>query len=319
MLPNFLCRPRTWVSTLVVVAVAAIVAGCSSDTSTNPLASGSKNLSLSFAVAKGSAAITPSGDRLAPRADVQVGGAAGAANTITITGVQAVVANMRLRVVGGSCTPGPGDFHRCNYLSRTPTLVTLPVDGSVTTALGATVPAATYSGMHIEIAAIRNRSDDHGERGDSSEAAARAAFVAANPSFAGVSIRVTGTYVDSAGTSHPFTYNGSDDADLRIDFPTPVTVDSTGKLPNVTIAVDLARFFVGPTGAVLDPTNPRNAGRIMANIEHAFHGFRDDGRRGVDEHGDGRGAGDSQADDHPDGAAPDSTGAAATSDTTHHG
>jgi len=305
------------VTPLALAATAALVAACSAGSTTSPLLRGAPTLSLSFGTAQPKSP-SGSGARLVPHADIQVGGAAGAPRTVTISGVQMVVANMRLRIQGGTCTPGAGDSTRCSYISRTPMVVALPVDGSLTTVLSDTVPAATYSGMHLEIAAIRNHSGDHGEAGTSSEAAARAAFLAANPTFAGVSVKVTGTYVDSAGTAHPFTYNASDDADLRLDFPSPITVDSTRKLPNLTIAVDIARFFVDPHGAVLDPTDSLNRGRIMANIEHAFHGFRDDNRTGRDDHGEATAGGDSQADDHPDGAAPDTTGASA-SDTTHHG
>ncbi|MGI8510944.1 MAG: hypothetical protein ACR2MQ_16675 [Gemmatimonadaceae bacterium] len=301
----------TFARLLAVATAVALVAGCSADRTTNPLASGSQSISLSFAVANSTVPV--SGSRLVAR-DIQVGGAAGGARTVTITGVQAVLANLRLRILGGSCSPGPGDFKRCNYVSQTPMLVSLPVNGALTTAIKTTVPAATYSGMQLEIAAIRSGSGDHGENGTASEDAARAAFITANPSFARVSVRVTGNYVDSAGVSHPFTYNADDDADLKVEFATPVTVDASGQLPNLTIAVDIARFFAGSNGSVLDPRNPANSEQIMANIEHAFHGFRDDHRTGVDEHGESKGGGDSKADSHPN-----TPPAGAPRDTTHHG
>lgn len=215
----------TFARLLAVVTAVALVAGCSADRATSPLASGSQPISLSFAVANSTVPV--SGSRLVAR-DIQVGGTAGAARTVTITGVQAVLANLRLRILGGTCSPGPGDFKRCNYVSQTPMLVSLPVNGALTTAIKATVPAATYSGMQLEIAAIRSDSGDHGENGTASEEAARAAF-------------------------------------------------------------------------------------IKANIEHAFHGFRDDHRTGVDEHGEPKSGGDSKADSHPN-APP----AGAPRDTTHH-
>jgi len=75
------------------------------------------------------------------------------------------------------------------------------------------------------------------------------------------------------------------DAEIAAAFNPPVTV-GTGT-SNLTIDVDLASWFKDATGAVIDPTNPANAGAIEENIQRSFRAFEDDNHDGTDDHAGG--------------------------------
>ncbi len=71
-------------------------------------------------------------------------------------------------------------------------------------------------------------------------------------------------------------------------------LDVGGDAANITVHVDLDRWFVGANGALIDPATAGPGGPNEAitadNIRRAFRAFRDDERRG-DDHGRNRGEG----------------------------
>src|SRR3989442_15537077 len=74
------------------------------------------------------------------------------------------------------------------------------------------------------------------------EAPEDATFIAANPLFDGVSIRVTGTF-SQGGTRSDFTFTSDLNAKQEAELPTPLTV-SEGQQASVTLRVNIANWFL---------------------------------------------------------------------------
>jgi hypothetical protein len=206
-------------------------------------------------------------------------------DVLTITNVQLVVARMELQRAGATCasTVAAGDDdvdeHECAELELAPTLIDIPVDGTVISALDAAVPAGTYSALEAKLRPVR-ADGDHG-RGSST-------FLAAHPELAGASVRVTGSF-----NGQVFTFTGSPRVELEQVFNPPFTVDATH--PNLTVNVDLSNWFKTRSGALIDPataTSGSATGDIVSdNIRRSFKAFRDGDHDGRDD--DDHGAGHS--------------------------
>ena len=237
---------------IALLPVLLIVAACSSD-SLSP--KGARSLSLSFSTAPRSSA-SPS---TAPATSVS------ATDAIVLTKVQLVLSDIELAKGGAGCTESEqGQQGECDGLELAPVLIDLPVTAGVTTALTTTVPQGTYSGLDAAIKPLR--SDD----------ASSTALLTANPSFAGKSLRVEGTY---GGV--PFTFFSDVSSELQLTFVPPLVVSTDKPNLNVTVAVDLQSWFLAPDGITrLNPADPTNAATIAANIRRSFRAFEDDNEDG---------------------------------------
>ena len=203
-----------------------------------------------------------------------------ATNPLVITKAQLVVARMELQQVGAACTStsasGDDDAeheeHGCAELQVAPTIVDLPVNGTVVTALSMPVPAGTYSGLEAKIHPIGSQ----WSRGKASTT-----FLTAHPEFDGVNVVVEGTY---NGT--PFTYKGIAIGELEHRFDPPLEV-GTDPL-NLTVNVDMASWVRTSTGTTIDPSTANaggpNALLVAMNISRSLHAFRDDDHDGHDDH-----------------------------------
>jgi len=189
----------------------------------------------------------------------------------------------------GACTTPPEDDDDCEELELDPILVDLPLDvAPPAKVLDAFVPAGTYASLEAALSAVDAGEDEGGA----------AAFLAAHPDWAGVSVRVVGVYTDAAGAPHDFTYTSAVHAGIEMEFAQPVLVDATSQ--NLTIVVDVASWFTDDAGAAIDPTNSANAAQIDANIRRSFRAFSDDDENGVDdEHENGDDGDDGSDDDAP--------------------
>lgn len=176
-------------------------------------------------------------------------------------------------LVSGSVANADGgsgsDEGECDELRADPAVVDLPVDASVTTSFVSTVPAGTYKAFEAKIHVV-NGTDP-----------LSTAFLTANPSFAGVSAHVEGTYNGTA-----FTYDGHARAKLELAFDPAVTVLTSGI--NITVNVDLGTWFVDGTGALVDPTTANTGGAnemlVNHNIHESFEAFEDDDHDGHEDH-----------------------------------
>jgi hypothetical protein len=268
---------------LCLLGAAASVAACAD--STKPGAS--MPMSLSFTTAS-SAGASASRSPVSPLFDVTT---TEGANTLVITKAQVVVARAELQQSGATCAgeadagddnanepngaSNDGEHADCEALELAPGVVDLPVTSAVVNKLNVTVPAGTYSALEAKIRPVR------ANRGQGS-----AAFLTANPTFAGTSVRVEGTY---NGT--PFVYTGSPEANLETVFSPPLVVDASPV--NLTVNVDLSTWFRSASGALIDPATANaggaNAAVVASNIRRSFRAFRDDDRNGHDDSDDKRG------------------------------
>jgi hypothetical protein len=249
------------------IAILAIAGAAACSDSTSPGVG--QPISVSFSTA------STTGASLSRSAELTA-----SADALVINKVQLVVSRVELVPVGAVCTSeavagDDDDDSECAELELAPSVLDLPVDGTVASKLAVTVPAGAYTAFEAKIRPVR---------ADGSHGRGSAAFLAANPTFGNVSVRVEGTF---NGT--PFTYTGAPDFGLETRFDPPLTVDAAPL--NLTIHVDLASWFRSSTGATIDPSTANaggaNAGVVSDNIRRSFRGFRDDDRNGHDDHEDG--------------------------------
>lgn len=235
----------------------ASLAACADSTGT----AGSGPMSLSFST-------VPAASASASLASLSVTPAP--ADPIVITKAQLVISKSELARVGASCvTTTTSHESECPELKLGPMLVDLPLDASAKGVLAVTLPAGSYQQFEAKIDAVMNETEG--------DAAASAAFLAANPQFRGVSIRVEGTYNGS-----PFVYTSAAEGELELTFNPPLVVD--GSAGNLTVHVDLSSWFKNSDGTTIDPRTA-TAGtaakeKVDDNIKRSFDVFEDDDRDG---------------------------------------
>lgn len=185
-------------------------------------------------------------------------------NTLVITKAQLVLRELELKLSASTaCADGEADDD-CEEIKLAPMLVDLPVTTGVVTALSASIPAGTYSEIEFD---IHKPGDD----------ALDAAFKAANPAFANISVRVEGTY-----NGQPFVFTSTANESVELEFTPPVVIDGSNN--NVTILVNLRNWFMTSSGALIDPAtaNPGqpNASLVASNIKASLDAIEDDDEDG---------------------------------------
>lgn len=258
---------RAFIALSALAAVFAVTACASSDLAGNDL----QTVSLSFTAGSRTTASV-----------VDANATVVSSTPAVITRVQLVLTKMELvrtddatcvddddddRVSNASSTPPVGG-HECEHVTRDPVLVDMPVDGTLKTQLNVPLTAGTYKKIEAKLEPA------------SSKKSAGAAFLAAHPDFAGISLRVDGTY-----NGAPFTYKTGMRAGIHMKFSPPLVIDATTK--NATISVDVSKWFKSASGEVIDPTTATpgtaDARAVENNIRVSFHAFEDNGRHGKDE------------------------------------
>lgn len=200
-------------------------------------------------------------------------------NTLVIETAEVVLKKIEFEHVSTSGCDSESSDDDCEEFEAGPYLVDLPLDGSVTREIEATVPPGTFDEIEFE---IHSPDDDTPEDLD---------FRLENPDFAEISIRVTGTYNDAA-----FEYSTEMDSEQEIDLASPLVVTPESGPVNVTLTIDISTWFVAAGGTLVDPATANkdqpNEELVEGNIEASIEGFRDDDRDGVphddddDEHDD---------------------------------
>ena len=260
----------------VLLGVGASLTACAADSTGPGGAAGSVSLSFSATGARTTSSSTTLG------ATSGLLTSSSSADALVITKAQLVLARLELQRSGATFTStteagddNPSSTESCEELELDPTVIDLPVNGTIVSALNLSAPAGSYSALEGKIRPVDTR-----RRG-------AAAFLAAHPELAGTSVRVEGTF---NGT--PFTYTGAAHSELESRFDPPLVADATGI--NVTVQVDLTNWFRTASGQLVDPatanTGGANASLVAANIASSFRAFRDDDHNGRDD--DSRTGGD---------------------------
>ena len=75
-------------------------------------------------------------------------------------------------------------------------------------------------------------------------------------------------------------------ANLEMEFDPPLVIDATTR--NTTVAIDVRKWFLNSSNAVIDPTTATpgttNLALIENSIRRSFHAFEDNEERGEDHH-----------------------------------
>ncbi len=252
---------------IMALLMAGVVAGCAKDNSTGPATNGG-HVSLQLATVGTGALATasdPAGVTITKGSDV-----------IVISRVQMVARRLKIKQVNGTC-PNPdmsddGDHDRddtpeCPNLKLGPLLLDPPIGPGTQTSFSADIPVGQYREIELQIhKPTRAKSDS--------------AFVAAHPDFANASIKVTGTFNQTA-----FTFTTGLTASEEIEFDQPLTVTATGTT-SLTLLLDVSGWFFDREGdALLSPVSPisdQTQVRIARSIRQSFRAFKDqdhDGRK----------------------------------------
>lgn len=243
---------RQWlVRSAVPVLAVGLVACESTDT-------GRQVMSISFSTKAPAAAIV-AGDGMAHNITMTNGG-----NTLVITKAQLVLRELELKTSSSdSCATGTA-ADSCEEIQLGPMLIDLPVTDVVMSPISTQVPAGTYREIEFD---IRRPGTDPADQ----------AFVAANPNFNNVSIRLEGTYNGTA-----FVFTSELDQEVQIDFNPPVTITDGNN--NATIAVDIRSWFTNANGTLISPAtaNPGqpNASIVAEKIKVSLRAFEDDDKSG---------------------------------------
>lgn len=256
----------TVLRSLALFGLLASATACSGGTSPDG-SSPAGRIGLNFATNATATAVGAVSAQLAPETYTEGG------NTLVIERVELVLREIELERTDstGGCDDdsSSGDDDDCGEIELGARLFELPL-GTATAAqraIAVDVPAGRYSEIEFELHKP-SRSND-------------AAFVAANPAFDDVSIRVTGTWNGQA-----FTYLSDLEADYEIEFSPPLEVSTSGST-DFTINIDVGTWFRSSTGALLDPRtanrNQPNKSRVEQNIINSIRAFGDDDRDGQDD------------------------------------
>lgn len=241
---------------LALVAAAALTA-CGN--STEPTGgSATSQLTLSFATSSAAPMVVSAEGRDLVVSDAQ--------DTLVIASAQVVIRDVELWRVGAlSCDTLIDDS--CEKFVSGPTLIDLPLDGTVEQKLLLTADTGSYNRVEFDVHKVSND--------DPEDADFRSAF----PDFVGLSIRVTGTFNGQA-----FTYETDLNESQRFDLIDPIHVTVDEPSFNVTVMMDVSGWFRDAAGLVIDPATANkgqaNENLVTDNIRAGIEAFEDRNRDG---------------------------------------
>ena len=250
---------------LLVVPLIAALAACSDSSGPDGNGPAFGNVAVSFAT-QSAAATSPANAAYAPASALD-GPIISGADTLILISAQVVLREVELRRVE---VPNCDDEDACEKFATGPVLISLPLDGSVSTEFEIPIDTGSYTEVEFEI---------HKLSGDDP---ADSAFIRVNPGFADISIRVEAVF---NGDTVVFESDLNFKQELALS-PT-VVVDGTAAVVNVTILSAVDVWFRDATGAIIDPATANKGGEnenlVKDNIRDSFEAFEDadqDGSRG---------------------------------------
>lgn len=243
--------------------IAALLAACNEGTGP-----GGALISLSFSTqSPGAVATSPQGMFL---------GSAAAANPFTdgqnellVTKAEVVLREIELKRIETVDCDTAVDEDACEEFETGPVLLDLPLDGGTAQQVTIPIEPGTYDELEFEIHKVSS--------GDAQDAA----FVAAYPQMADLSIRVEGTY-----NGEPFAYETDLDVEQELDLANPIVIDENTATTNVTVRMDLAAWFRDGSGTLVNPALGNKGGEfeslVKENIKQNIEAFEDRDRDGDD-------------------------------------
>jgi len=235
------------ITLMALAAVLTFAVGCES--STGPDGTGRVVLQLASG---GNATAGLSGASLSSAVD-----------ELVITSVEIVARKIRLKMEDGACSDdegeGEGEDMDCPSLWLDPLLLTPPVTEGAVTEFTIDIPEGIYDELKLQI---------HKPTGSQKDVI----FLASNPDFADISVRVIGTW-----NGEPFEFTTSITAEVEVELEDPIEV-ADGVPVAITLLIDVQSWFAGSGGALLDPTSTSQQvlSQIDQNIRQSFKGFEDD-------------------------------------------
>ncbi|HEX9486482.1 MAG TPA: hypothetical protein VF976_05420 [Gemmatimonadales bacterium] len=200
-----------------------------------------------------------------------------APDTIIVRSAQLVLRKVELKradVASCDAIMGNGD---CEDFETGSKLLTLPLGSAVIAQdVSISAPAGTFDELEFNVHKPSSSED--------------AAFIAANPDFATISIRVTGSFVHGtgtgAGTRSAFTFTSDVDQSQKASLVPPMTLKD-GQTLNVTLRVDISTWYLNATKtALVDPASANKGGPnesvVANNIQNSFKAFEDDNHDGLE-------------------------------------
>src|SRR5262245_46232753 len=255
---------------LVVPLIAGLLVACSTDTtgrlslSLSSVRPGIPTPSAALSGIAGSPSVATDGDSTV----IALGN-----DTIILRGIAVVLREVELkRVEAAECDSIP-DNDDCEEFETGAMLVALPLGNTATeTVVSVNAPAGMYDELEFEV--------------HKPEAPDDAAFLALNPTFDGVSIRVTGTY-SQAGSRSNFVFESDLNEKQEVLLSPPLTV-SDGQAANLTLRIDISTWFLNAGGtALVDPATANkgqpNENVVRDRIQASIDAFRDDDHDGHDD------------------------------------
>jgi len=199
----------------------------------------------------------------------------GNGNTLEIVSAEIVLREIEFELAESlaGCDSDEGelsgsDDDSCEEYETGPQLVSLPLTPGVvmTDVMVKNVPAGDYEEIELDLHKV---GDD----------AADLAFLADNPSFEGISVKVRYTW--NGGAEQVFT----SDVDAEQELEAPFSVAPGQAEVGVTLTVDVSSWFVDGSGNYIDPSTAIDGGvnksSVEGNIENSFEAFEDDDHDGV--------------------------------------
>jgi hypothetical protein len=198
-------------------------------------------------------------------------------DTLIIKSVELVLREIELKRVEAlancpiSSSPGTDD-DSCEEVTVGVQLLALPLGNQTEQVISANVTAGIYDEVEFEIHKPEDLRD--------------AAFIAAHPAFANISMRVTGT-LSRSGTRTNFVFTSDLNEDQEVVLNPPVDLAADGAV-NLTIRLDLSTWFLTSGGAgIVDPASANKGGAnenlVRDNIKRSIAAFNDRDRDGLDD------------------------------------
>ena len=259
------------ISRLALIVMVPWLAACGNENPAGPGGSAGGSVALSLTIgsqASGSAFVSP-GSQRAMGVVFSDG-----ANTVDISRVALVLREVELELQNdNSCDDTlPEAEDLCEKFEVGPILLELPLDGSVNQVLAiGNIPAGTYDEVEFNIhRPSRGSVEDN-------------PFIAANPDFEDVSIRVEGQF---NGVAFTYTTDLMDNQRLGL-VPALVITDGVTTSTNVTLKTDLSTWFEAADGSLIDPATANEGGPneswVDNQIKASIDAFEDRNRDGTED------------------------------------